>query len=148
MIRQFEGAVGRGTLIQTLREQKIVAGDTTLATQIADRAVLLEVSPGTAIIEQWGTDNDVYFIIAGAFDIVINGRKLARRFPNDHVGEMAAVQPGQRRSATVIATEESVVCKLSAEHLVDLAQQHQDIWQLLSNELARRLDDSRSHSAL
>ena len=145
MIKRFEGDAGKGTLIQTLREQKIVAGNTALATQIADMAALLGVAPGTAIIEQGSDDNDVYLIVAGAFDIIVNGRKQARRFPNDHVGEMAAIQPTQRRSASVVATEESVVCKLSAAHLIELAQEHTEIWRFLAKELARRLEQRNIH---
>lgn len=140
MIKRFEGESGRRTLIEALREQKIVAGSAALAEQIADGAFLIDVPLGTAIIQQGGDDNDVYLIVAGSFDIVVNGRKLARRFPNDHVGEMAAIQPTQRRSATVIATEDSVVCKLTELQLTDLGRQHPDIWRCFAKELARRLE--------
>lgn len=140
MIKRFEGENGRRTLIETLRDQKIVGGNAALAEQIADIAQLVEVAPGSPIIEQGGDDNDVYLIVAGSFDIVVNGRKLARRFPNDHVGEMSAIQPTQRRSATVIATEDSVVCKLTELQLADLGRQHPDIWRFFAKELARRLE--------
>jgi hypothetical protein len=49
----------------------------------------------------------------GSFDIVVNDRKVARRFPNDHMGEMAGVLAMQLRSATVIFAEDSVICKLT-----------------------------------
>jgi CRP/FNR family transcriptional regulator, cyclic AMP receptor protein len=140
MIKRFEGENGRRSLIETLRDQKIVAGNAVLAEQIADTALLVEVAPGSPIIQQGGDDNDVYLIIAGSFDIVVNGRKLARRFPNDHVGEMSAIQPTQRRSATVVATEDSVVCKLTELQLADLGRQHPEIWRFFAKELARRLE--------
>jgi CRP/FNR family cyclic AMP-dependent transcriptional regulator len=140
VIKRFEGERGRRILVETLREQKIVGGNAALAEQIAATAVLMGVKPGTAIIEQGGGDNDVYLIVAGAFDIVVNRRKVARRFANDHVGEMAAIQPTQRRSATVIAAEESVICRLTEPQLTELGQQHPDIWRIFAKELARRLE--------
>lgn len=145
MIKRFEGEGGRRTLVETLREQKIVAGNAALAEQIAGMAALIGVSAGTTIIEQGGGDNDVYFIVAGAFDIVVNGRKVARRFAGDHVGEMAAIQPTQRRSATVIATEESVLCKLTEPQLTELGLQQPDIWRFIAKELARRLEQRNAH---
>jgi predicted nucleotide-binding protein len=53
---------------------------------------------------------------------------------------MSAIQPTQRRSATVIATEDSVVCKLTELQLADLGRQHPDIWRFFAKELARRLE--------
>ena len=40
--------------------------------------------------------------------MVVNGRRVAGRGAGDHVGEMAALQPAQRRSATVTALEEAI----------------------------------------
>jgi len=137
---RFEGADGRRTLVEALRDQKIVAGNDALASKIADIAELREVPAGAAIIEQGGADNDVYLIVTGAFDVLVKGRRIARRFANDHIGEMAAIQPTQRRSATVLAIELSVVCKLTEPQLSGLAREHPDIWRYFAKELARRLD--------
>ena len=140
MIKRFEGESGRRTLVDTLKDQKIVAGNTALAEQIADVAERIEVKQGATIIEQGGEDNDVYLIVAGAFDIVVNGHRVARRIPNDHVGEMAAIQPTQRRSATVTAADSSVVCKLTEAQLTELGNKYPDIWRYFAKELARRLE--------
>jgi CRP/FNR family cyclic AMP-dependent transcriptional regulator len=145
MIERFQGGSGRQNLIEALRAQKIVGGDTGLAEQIANLGSIIELSPGTSIIEQGAEDNDIYLIIAGAFDILVNGRKVARRFGNDHVGEMAAIQPTQRRSATVTATEKSVLCKLTEPQLSELARQYPDIWRFVAKELARRLVQRNAH---
>lgn len=140
MINRFEGEPSRKTLIETLREQKIVAGDSTLAEDIASLAPPIPIKAGTVIIEQGADDNDVYLILAGTFDIVVNGRQVNRRFPNDHVGEMAAIQPTQRRSATVIAAEDAVVCKLTEPQFTGLAYKYPNIWRYCAKELSRRLE--------
>jgi predicted nucleotide-binding protein len=140
VIERFEGEHGHETLTDALRGQKLVCGNAELAEEIASTGALREIEPGTAIIEQGGEDNDVYLIVAGVFDIVVNGRVVSRRFANDHVGEMAAIQPSQRRSATVVAGETSVVCKLTEPQLSDIGRRYPEIWRQIAKELARRLE--------
>ncbi|MDB4892332.1 MAG: cyclic nucleotide-binding domain protein [Gemmatimonadetes bacterium] len=138
MIHRFQH--GGGVLIEALKEQKLVRGDGTVAELIAASGELLQVEPGAAIIEQGSADNDVYLILAGSFDIIVNGRLIARRGPGDHVGEMAAIQPSQTRSATVIASTTAVVCRVPNAPFLEIANSHPDMWRTLARELARRLD--------
>ena len=140
MISRFQGVRGREVLLETLREQKIVGGSATIAQQFADSGELIEVSAGSSIIEQGGTDNDVYLILTGSFEIVVNGRMVARRGATDHVGEMAAVQPTQRRAATVTSGETSVVHKIPYADFVAVAETHPEIWRTIAKDLARRLE--------
>jgi CRP-like cAMP-binding protein len=137
MIERFEGEIGRPNLIEALRSQKIVVGNAELAERIADTGVLVGINQGATIIDQGAEDTDVYLIIAGAFDIVVNVRRVARRFASDHVGEMAAIQPTQRRSATVTAT---ILSKLTEPQLSEIARQYPDVWRFTAKELARRLE--------
>jgi CRP/FNR family cyclic AMP-dependent transcriptional regulator len=145
MIERFQGSSGSQSLLEALRSQKIVAGNEDLAKRIAEVGSLLEVDSGTSVIEQGAEDTDVYFVISGAFDIVVNGRKVNRRFANDHIGEMAAIQPTQRRSATVTATEKSVLCKVTEPQLTEIAKQFPDVWRFIAKELARRLEQRNAH---
>jgi predicted nucleotide-binding protein len=145
MIERFQGDGGRQNLIDALQTQKLVAGNDALAEKIASQAILIELNTGTTLIEQGAEDNDVYLILSGAFDILVNGRKVARRFANDHIGEMAAIQPTQRRSATATATEKSVLCKLTEPQFSELGRQFPEIWRLIAKELARRLEQRNAH---
>lgn len=70
---------------------------------------------------------------------MINGRLRGERGPSDHVGEMAAIEPSQRRSASIVAAEQSVVAKLTEPQLTDLAVRHPEIYRCIARELARRL---------
>jgi CRP/FNR family transcriptional regulator, cyclic AMP receptor protein len=145
MIERFQGDGGRQNLIDALRTQKLVAGNDALSGKIASQAILIELNTGTTLIEQGAEDNDVYLILSGAFDILVNGRKVARRFANDHIGEMAAIQPTQRRSATATSTEKSVLCKLTEPQFSELGRQFPEIWRLIAKELARRLEQRNAH---
>jgi predicted nucleotide-binding protein len=139
MIERFEGENGRARLEEVLAQQKLVAVDPALAGAIADVAVLHEVEAGHTIIVQGASDDDVFLILSGAFDIVVNGHAVARRRPGDHVGEMAAIEPSQTRSATVVAAERSVVARLTRDGFVDLATRFPNVWRVVAKELARRL---------
>ena len=59
---------------------------------------------------------------------------------NNHVGDMSAIQPTQRRAATVTAKEISVVCKITVAQLNELAKIEPAIWKGIAKELARRLE--------
>jgi CRP/FNR family cyclic AMP-dependent transcriptional regulator len=140
MKNRFAGDSGRHALVDTLKDQKMVAGNAELAEEIARIGELIDVKTDTAIITQGGDDSDVYLIVSGSFNIVVNGRVVAGRFPNDHVGEMAAVQHTQRRSATVVAREDSVVVRFTGPQLAELGQTFPEIWRRFAKELARRLE--------
>jgi CRP/FNR family cyclic AMP-dependent transcriptional regulator len=76
MKNRFIGDSGRAALVDTLKDQKMVAGNAALAEQIANVSELMDVKTGTAIITQGSDDSDVYLIVAGSFDIIVNGREL------------------------------------------------------------------------
>src|SRR2546421_12180916 len=113
MKERFEGAAGRRLLIDALKTQKMVAGNSALAEELARLAEVVEVKAGEKIIHQGASDNGIFFILTGSFNIVVNGKVVAKRGANDHIGEMAAIEPAQSRTASVVADEDSVVCKLS-----------------------------------
>ena|ERR1035437_4602504 len=139
MIDRFAGEAGRRILLGVLKEQKLIAGNADMADRVISLGELVNVESGVGIIKQGDDDNDVYLIVAGSFDIVVNNRVIARRFANDHVGEMVAIQPTQRRSASVIARETAVVVKIPEPQFEELCAQFPQIMHHIAKELARRL---------
>ncbi len=125
--------------LETIAAMPLVGGNENLARAIDDKAELLTIPKGTSFIEQGGDDNDVYFILAGVCDVVINGRVVAKRGPGTHVGEMAVVQPTQKRSATCIAADDVVALKLAEPAFAELGAEFPVIYRAISKELARRL---------
>jgi len=140
MIERFAGESNRRVLVDSLTGQKLFTGNSNLTAEAAVVGELIEVAEGASIIQQGAQDNDVYFIVAGSFDIIVNNRVVARRFTGDHVGEMVAIQPTQRRSATVTAHEISVVLKLSEPQFAELYGKYPNILLQIAKELARRLE--------
>lgn len=142
MIERF---AEREELLNALRNQKLVCGNASLAEEIAAAGTMSEVKAGAKIITQDAEETDVFFILAGAFDVLVHGRKVARRFANDHVGEMAAIQPTQKRSATLTATETSVVFQMPGRYLNEFGRKYPELWRLIAKELARRLEQRNAH---
>jgi CRP/FNR family transcriptional regulator, cyclic AMP receptor protein len=140
MKKRFEGESGRRLLADTLREQQVVAGNEDLAHELATLGALIEVESNKVLIHQGEADNDIYFIIAGGFQIMVQGKIVNTRRAGTHVGEMAAIQPTQRRSATVVATEDSLVYKLAETQFSYIADKFPQMWRFFAKELARRLE--------
>ena len=126
-------------LLEAVTAQRLVKGDVDLAKKLINGMDLLAVDPQTAIITQGGADDDLYFVLAGRFEIIVNGRVVAQRVAGEHVGEMSAAVSSLRRSATVQAKELSVVGKVSSASLDQVAQQHPLVWKQIAKALAERL---------
>jgi CRP/FNR family cyclic AMP-dependent transcriptional regulator len=139
MLHRFEGDAGRRLRVDALAVQKMVAGNRELAEHLADIVQLRLLRAGETLIEQDGTDNDMFMVLAGLVQIVVNGRVVGHRVSNDHVGEMAAIEPTQRRAASVIAVEETVVAAISEPQLSELGSRYPELYRCLAKELARRL---------
>jgi predicted nucleotide-binding protein len=139
MLNRFEGEAGKRLRLEALAMQKLVAGNLELAELLDARLKLKLLKPDEMFIEQNGSDNDVYLIFVGAVNIVVNGRLVGRRGPGDSVGEMAAIEPTQRRAASVIAVEETLVAVVAESDIAELAGKHPQIYRCIAKELARRL---------
>lgn len=139
MLNRFEGEFGKRLRLEALATQKLVAGDRELAELMDAKLKLRLLKPDEMLIEQNGSDNDIYLIFVGTLNIVVNGRIVGRRGPGDSVGEMAAIEPTQRRAASVIAAEETLVAAIAEPDLAELAGKHPQIYRCIAKELARRL---------
>jgi len=138
MKERFEGD-NRLNLIDALKRQELVGGETALAEAMADQGQLLEFPKGHKVITQGGEDNDIYLLVAGDVSIVIKGNEYTTRKAGQSVGEMAAIEPSQKRSADVIAHDSVVALKLSNAQFMGLGKQFPQIWLPLARELSRRL---------
>ncbi|MGR3507161.1 MAG: TIR domain-containing protein [Paracoccaceae bacterium] len=139
LIDRFIGANGEHALREAIESAKLAQGNRDVAESLLQAGEVLEFAFGELLIEQGGDDNVVYIILAGTCDIVVNGRTVARRGPGDHVGEMAAIEPAQQRSASVLAATEVVVLKMLEPAFHSVALAHPTVYKGIARELARRL---------
>jgi len=146
MIR-FDGDSGNARLKVALQEQVILFGNSAASEEVARCCKLRELAANEILIRQDGADNDMYFVLAGAFAVIVNGRRVAMRRTGQHLGEMAIVDAAARRSATVLASEHSIVAQISETDFLSLADRYSKVWRLLSRELTRRLDERKKFHA-
>jgi predicted nucleotide-binding protein len=139
MLSRYEGEGAERLRIEAALDSKLVSRNQALAEDIAKSAILRHFKKGDLLIEQAGEDNQVYILISGSCDVIVNSKLVNRRGPGDHVGEMAAIQPSQRRSATIMATEEVIAFELPEPLFERLASTYTEIYRTIARELARRL---------
>ena len=139
MLHKFEGDKGRGPLVEAIAKQPIVAGNHALAEEIAGLVALRAVAAGATLIEQADEDNDLFLILEGEFHVSIDGAVVAKRGAGDYVGEIAAIQPEFKRTATVVARTDAVVGKLPQAVLADLGDRHPTVYRAMAQQLAAHL---------
>ncbi len=139
MIRRFQGEKGLPNLISALRQQMVLHDNKKICEEVAGLVKLKLLEAGETLIKQDEVDNDLFFIIAGKFSVLVNGREVALRTSGQHVGEMALIDPSARRSATVNAIEQSVVATISEYDFTKIANDCPRIWRLISRELSDRI---------
>lgn len=147
MLTRFQGDDGRRRLVDLLLAQAVVGGDATIARKIAQVAVVRELLPGNILIEQKSAENDLFLILSGTFRVFVNGREVASRQAGQHVGEMVIIDPSLRRTATVIASEQSVVAQVDERTFSSLADKNPRLWRALAVELCHRLNERRKFHA-
>ncbi len=144
MLSRFQGERGPALLVEALSTAKLLIGQPFAVEQMAAAGELLSIDAGETFIEQLDDTNDVFFIISGICSVVINGRQVAKRGPGDTVGEMAAIQPSQPRSASVTAVESCVLLKVPEASFTAIANEHPQIYRRIAQVLATRLASRNS----
>jgi len=137
---RFEGDRGK-ILLKDVIQQSNLFHSISEIDEIIQNSELKDIESGCSIIEQNGEDNDIFLIISGKFDVVINGRIVATRLPVAHVGEMSLIDSTAKRSATVVATEASSVLIIKEEVFASFADRHPTVWRQIAIELSKRLKE-------
>ncbi|ARC87742.1 cyclic nucleotide-binding domain-containing protein [Rhodovulum sp. MB263] len=90
----------------------MVGGDEVIANSFLEAGELVSFKRGEDIVSQGDVEDDsVYFLLSGAADVFVNGKRrddIQRTAPIT-VGEMSALNPAQKRSATVRAASRQLV---------------------------------------
>jgi CRP/FNR family transcriptional regulator, cyclic AMP receptor protein len=142
-LKSFQGSEGRLHLINALIAQPLIR-DRDLAIVVEPYLKLEEIFAGTNIIQQGGSDTDLFLILGGEFSVAIDGRVVARKKAGEHVGEMAVVDPLTPRSASVTAISDSIVARIAEPDFAALADRYPLLWRRIALELASRLRDGNS----
>lgn len=139
MMQRFEGKDGMRNRVDALLQQRVIGGDRALAERLAAAGEVVEFPAGSIIVEQDGGDDDVYFLINGVTEVVVNGQILAVRNGGESVGELASIDPAARRSATIRAATLVVALRVSSSALRAEAFESIQFWRGIAHLAAERL---------
>jgi CRP/FNR family cyclic AMP-dependent transcriptional regulator len=138
MRERFEGA-NEPRLIEALKRQEFTGGNADIVAAFRSVGELVDFPKGEKFIAQDGEDNDIYMLVSGSVAIVVNGNQVATRLAGQHVGEMAAIEPAQKRAADVVALDTIVALKVSSADFGKAGESFPQIWKPIAQELSRRL---------
>lgn len=136
---RFVGDPGKIRAIEALKDQRIVRGNVGAAQELLARGEMRTFMPGDFLINENGWANALFLLIAGTVKVVVKGNEITTRGANQHVGEMAMLDPGKPRSADVIATSPTVALVVEEPDFTAVAQNHPDLWRQIAKELGDRL---------
>lgn len=136
---RFGGRLGREKLFSALQNQPLVNGSDSIAKDLVRFAEVLHLPSNKEIITQDDYDTDIFLLVLGSVDVIINGRKITSRHAPTHLGEMALLEPTAKRSATVITREKSTVIRVSEQNFSRVANAHPEVWRRIASSLASRL---------
>ena len=104
--------------------------DTAVRNQIARAATEKSYKRGETIVKQGGRGDDFFLLVDGEVEIVAHGKRLTKisaKQEDNFFGEMAAIDPGRRRSASVKATKATRILRLRGQDLRHLFEQHMGV---------------------
>lgn len=119
--------------------QELVAGHQHIAAALAAVATRHEFPANHELMSQGGFDTEIYFILSGSVSIKANGRVVATRAAQTHVGEMALLDTTSKRSATISTNEPTVVAKVAETKFSKIANANPELWRRAAVILAARL---------
>ncbi len=124
---------------ELLARQRVAGGDQEIARELSAMIRTRRINKGDLLIKQDAVDTDLYVVLVGRFSVQVNGREVAVRPAGTHLGELALIDPAAKRSASVIALEDSVVGSVTEPQFTKLALQYPQMWRALAQELGSRL---------
>lgn len=139
MKSRFEGEGGSRRLLDSLMQHQALGHDPMLVQRIAAAAQIQEHAKDEVLMLQGEVKNDLAFLLVGSTEVLVHERRVAIRKSGDHVGEMAAIDPTVKRSATVRALETTCAAWVTEPDITAIANDHPALWRSFARELAARL---------
>lgn len=122
-----------------IRDGRVFRGLSSAIPAIVRAGKIQTLSAGTPLGKQGDVADDVFFVLSGDVDILVNGQIVAQRGPGELVGEMALLEPSPKRSTTMVTRGPTCVLRLYGSEFVRQAEQEPMVWKGVAREIAARL---------
>ena len=139
MLERYQGKEGRAMLLNALRSQFLVDGNSDAATMLAASTQVREFPPGTTLFNEGDRGGDLFFIFSGTVSVRKDDRELATCGAGLHIGEIGLLEPFKGRSATVVAVDTVIAGQIGLQKFTEVSEQHPNLWRRMALELAHRL---------
>lgn len=139
MIERFQGRDGHLALMDALRRQFLVDGNSAIAERIVSDMMLKEYPPGEVLFNQGDRGSDLLLVLAGKVSIEVDGKEVATVGAGTHVGEIGMLEPFKGRSASVIAVDTVLAAHITQRRFLEMSKAYPELWHRLALELAHRL---------
>ncbi|MBQ9789905.1 MAG: nucleotide-binding protein [Lentisphaeria bacterium] len=128
------------TAKKCLTMQKIFSGlNSNIINKIVGNGEIISYKKGQTVTRQGDAGDATYFILKGTLDVLVNNRKIAERKAKECVGEMSVLDPTQNRCATLVASEDTHLLKISSAFMDKLLSDNPIIVRNIAIELCVRL---------
>ncbi|MCB1468119.1 MAG: cyclic nucleotide-binding domain-containing protein [Rhizobiaceae bacterium] len=135
----FSGNGASELVKKTLLENRAIRGDSVVIDRLLDNGQVVFFRKGDCLIHEGGQDNDVYFLLSGEVDIVFRRQLGSKRVAPNQVGEMAAIELGSKRTASVYAlTDEVAALKVPGQEFNRIWTDNPEFQKNLQIEMAAR----------
>lgn len=128
---------------EVLADGIVLRGHAELAREIAGRDVKI-FEPGEIFVEEGEVGGTAFFIVAGSIDVLVRNQCVASRGPGEFIGEMALLDIGRKRTASLRAGPGTAVIELPNDEVERLFATDPTVWRGVARQLARRLADRTS----
>jgi len=117
---------------------------------LASQMEVLVIKPGQIVVGEGEDGNSMYVVVEGILEVRAGldektSHVVGQLRPGDFFGEVAALKGG-KRTATVAAATEAVVCEIRHEHLMSLLEAYPEVGSILREAMDKRY--ARTLSAL
>lgn len=133
----------RQSAVHTVANAQIFAnGSKKQLERIAQLSTPIEVKAGYQLTQEGTTGREFGVLIDGTATVKIDGNVVATLNAGDHYGEMALLaeigEPGDRRSATVIADTDQLVAVMSVSEFRSVLAEYPEVADQLKASAAQR----------
>lgn len=133
--------LSQSDLNEVLLTMPIVGGRKQVADFFADVGNQRFFKKGKTILKQFTEGDSFYLILRGRVSVWVNSRLVAHRDENDFIGESCVLGPCKKRSATVVAEEDSRLLEVHRSDISEFFEKHPAILKHIAGTLSDRLNE-------
>lgn len=141
------------TILQQLQRVPLLHGlSESVLAQVAAHTQVQVISRGQVVVRKGNNDAQMLFVLHGrlqVIDLSEDGREVGLNFltTGDYFGELSVID-GLPRSATVVATENSVIAILPRVYAIDLIYKNPSVIEDLLKKMARSIRRASSYQGI